>query len=103
MNNICGINIDFPEIEGNSRRQIWYAENLREEYIRENLERFEYISDVVEKSIDKRITTGDGYDCFDDASYGLKLSDIEMTVLFTMSAGGIIAALRDREWMIGGE
>lgn len=97
MPRLQGLDIDFPEIDGASERQVWYASHLRNAYILDHFERFEKISDTVKESIDKRILAGhDGYDPdYADESYSLKFNNAEMAVLYSDDAGGIISALKD--------
>ena len=95
MNTVAGIEIDFPVIDGRSSKQIWYAEHLRELYVSENFERFEEISKWSCLEIDShmRDAHGDYLDEYKDYTFGMKLSKLELLILCSSNAGGIIANL----------
>lgn len=92
------LSIDFPEIEGASSRQIWYAEQLRNKYVEENYDRFQEIADMVSYSVDHRNLDYQDKD-YKIPDYYDEFSDAEMAVLYGTSAGGIIMELKDHfEW-----
>ena len=89
-----GLEIDFPEIDEGSDRQIWYAENLRNLYISENYDRFQHIADLVNYELDKRMR-GEADETNLD-TYKEYFSDEEMCVLFSTKAWIVISVLK--EW-----
>ena len=99
---ICGLSIDFPEIDGYTSRQIWYAEKLREEYVSMHMDRFEEIDRLSNLEADKRIVFdgGDYQNDYPDYTFDIKFTDEEAVVLFSDVAGGIIATLKPSrsEW-----
>lgn len=91
--NVCGLNIDFPEIYGQSDRQIEYAENLREVYVTRHEERFQDIADMVEEECDYRMQHN-----FDDGAthtFFEEFTEAEKACLYGTFAGGIIATLKE--------
>lgn len=94
MAKILDFTIDFPDIEGSSYRQEKYAEDLRLQYIADNIDRFKELEETIMICIDKRdIDNMDAY--MDDLTNSVydKLSDEEYCVLFCKSAGYIIGTL----------
>lgn len=96
---IHGLCIDFPEIDGVSQRQIWYAEKLRQLFIDNNYNRFEEIDEVLQLELDNRFRFEKGEYLNSDFSetYKLEFSDLEKIVLFCESAGMIISKLKTYE------
>lgn len=88
---IMDLTIDFPEIEGNSDRQIWYAEQLREKYIRANESRFREIDEISRTETDRR-----NLDYEDEylPTFDVEFSNEEKCVLFATKAQGIIPILK---------
>lgn len=91
-----GLRIDFPNLEGASTRQIWYAESLRETYIQANYERFEGIERLVNLECDNRIKADGGSytEDYKDYTFYETLSDAEKACLLCNDAGGLIGTLR---------
>lgn len=91
-----GLRIDFPNLEGASTRQIWYAESLRETYIQANYERFEEIEQLSNLDSDERIRVDGGnyIEKYKDYTYCEILSEPEKACLLCKSAGGVIAILK---------
>ena len=95
---IQGLQIPFPTIQGVSKRQIWYAENLREAYIINHFERFLELEETMLVESDKRIKqldefNGDHCESMDDV-----YTDAEKACLLGVNAGGIIhTLLEDRD------
>lgn len=94
MNEICGIHLDFPVIEGVSDRQVWYAENLRERYIRENEDRFREIEEATTQEVDKRDTDYTENQFY--RTWEMEFTEEERACLYGIHAGGIISTLKDR-------
>lgn len=88
---ILDLEIDFPEIEGVSDRQIEYAEQLRFAYVISHEERFREIDEMVNREIDIRDIdyNNEPLDTFKES-----FSEEEKAVLYGISAGGIIARLK---------
>ena len=93
---IADLQIDFPEIEGYSNKQIWYAERLVESYVMANYERFSEIERLVNLECDNRIGAdgGDYKEDYKDYTFCEVLSDGEKACLFCDDAGGIIGTLK---------
>lgn len=87
---IIGLEIPFLDIEGKSAKQIWYAEQLREAYIRSHEDRFREIDEAMQREVDAWM--------IDDAvfceSFLEDYTEEEKACLFATDAGGIIATLR---------
>lgn len=87
------LNIDFPEIEGYSMRQIGYADALREQFIIQHEDELREIDRIVQLECDKRIN-GDEWDIQDTLS--LEFDDDMMCCLFSTDAGVIISRMREK-------
>lgn len=92
MAKILDLSIDFPDIDGISSRQIWYAEQLREKYVRWNEERFREIEEISMTERDKRsLDYNDNY----LSTLDIDFTDEELCVLFNCHAGGVIGTLKE--------
>jgi hypothetical protein len=93
---LCGLSIPFPVIAGVSDRQTWYANQLRQTYIRAHEERFREIDEAMQRENDYRIQH-DAFDSDDDhfPTFDEDYSDAEMACLCSSNAGGIIATLKE--------
>ena len=89
---IFGLGIDFPEIEGYTNRQIWYAERLREEYVRRNEDSFREIDEMVSLENDSRIVEDGGnyINDYKNLTFSMTLNAAEKMCLFCKDAGGLI-------------
>lgn len=92
---ILDLEIPFPQIEGKSERQIWYAECLRYEYVVQNEGRFREIEESMMMEIDRRIRMLEPYDCMCEGTFEEEYTNAEKACLYGVDAGGIIAALRN--------
>lgn len=93
MAKIDGLEIPFPDIEGTTQRQEWYANSLREAYVMQNYERFEQLDEQMQIECDKRITALNEYEYYPE-SMQEEYTEAEKAVLFSGNAGGVIAALK---------
>lgn len=91
---IMDFEMDFPEIDGFSDRQIWYAKQLRELYVKEHEERFREIERTLLYELDNRSFNYDDEELL--PTYEVELSECDLVVLNSQSAGAIIAKLK--EW-----
>ena len=93
---IADLQIDFPEIEGYSNRQVWYAEKLVEAYVMSNYDRFHEIERLVNLECDNRIKADGGSytEDYKDYTFYETLSDAEKACLLCNDAGGLIGTLR---------
>ncbi len=93
---IADLQIDFPEIDGVSSRQVWYAEKLVEAYVMSNYDRFHEIERLVNLECDNRIKADGGSytEDYKDYTFYETLSDAEKACLFCTDAGGVIGTLR---------
>lgn len=93
---IADLQIDFPDIEGYSIRQIWYAERLVESYVMANYERFSEIERLINLECDDRIRVDGGNytEDYKDYTFYETLSDAEKACLLCSDAGGVIGTLR---------
>ena len=93
MARILDIGIDFPDVTGKSTRQAWYAEQLRENYVIQNEERFREIDNLVQRECDKR-----SFDYIDEElpTISEDFTENERIVLFCHDAGAIISKLKRR-------
>ena len=89
---LLDLEIDFPEIEGYSSRQEWYAKQLKEAYIKEHYDRFLEIQEVVMNEADKRDLEYADEELLE--TFNMKFNKYEKAVLYGVSAGGIIKALK---------
>lgn len=95
---IENLKIDFPEIEGWSKFQEEYAEDLRERYVKDHMERFLEIQEKMSEQLD----------CIDlndsDTDFWLdeKLSREERCVLTVSLAAGLIAVLKKGHRVVEG-
>ena len=93
---ILDLEIPFPEIEAVSDAQKHYAERLREEYIVRHEERFREIDEIMQTEVDMKIRELNPYREDEHfTSYGEDYTEPERACLFGVSAGGIIATLKD--------
>ena len=92
---IMDLSIPFPTIEGVSNRQEWYANCLREEYVRRNEERFRMIDEAMQVENDRRMRCNDEYNYMCGETFSIEYSNAEMACLFGIDAGGVIAALKE--------
>ena len=92
---LCGLEIPFPTIRGVSQKQTWYAENLRESYVADNIDRFEEIEETMLFEADYRIMLENEWNGEHLPSFDMHLTNEERACLFSVSAKGIISALLD--------
>ena len=89
---LLDLEIDFPEIEGFSSRQEWYAKQLKETYVKDHYGRFLEIQETVLREVDRR-----SLEYEDDESletFNMDFTKCEKAVLYGKDAGGIIKALK---------
>ena len=95
---IDGLEIPFPTIKGASQKQVWYAENLREAYVKNNWDRFMELEEIMLSEADRRIRQENYYDGEHGESFDEVYSEAEAACLLGVSAGGIIATLKEALW-----
>ena len=94
---VADLQIDFPEIEGYSSRQVWFAEKLVEAYVMSNHDRFHEIERLSNIEADERMRVDAGnYENneYKEYTFNLTLSDAEKVCLFCCNAGGVISVLK---------
>ena len=91
---ISDLKIDFPNINGYSDRQVWYAEQLRMKYVLDNESRFREIEETVNLSNDRRNLDYLDGDILE--TYELEFTETERIVLFTEKAGVLIKTLKEK-------
>ncbi len=92
---ILDLTIPFNKIEGVSARQVWYANQLREEYVRQNEERFREIDLYAALNNDRRMLSLNDYDEEYCETIGLEYTEAEKACLFGVNASGIISTLKE--------
>lgn len=94
---IMDLAIPFPQIHGRTDRQVWYANCLRNEYVKKHEQRFREIEEAMLRETDRRLHNLDEYDYLCEETFDDEYSNAERACLFGVDAGGIIAALIDEE------
>lgn len=92
---IDGLEIPFPTIKGTSQKQEWYAENLREAYVRNHWERFVELEEIMQLENDQRIRQENYYDGEHEESFDEVYSEAESACLLGVNAGRIISVLKE--------
>ncbi len=86
---ICDLYISFPDLIGVSDKQVAYAEHLRKQYVKEHIERFEYLDAELFSLPLNEYEPDEIQEFYDD----FKLTLTERLVLNCDDAGGLIGGL----------